>query len=326
MNRKTRFFMLASALTLAIGLCTGLLAYYGGLPTLASSREVGPAELKYVPADAAIVAYANVREVMASEFRQQLKQLVPEHDKHGQDEFQRETGINVEDDIDSVVACLSPRDEAPAGFVMLRGRFDAARLEAKAREHKGVQVETFQGVRLLRFSHVGGDHGKTVALAFVEPGLLMFGEEPALKRALAKSVASVTDNAEMMGMIAEIEGNANLWAVGKVEALAKNAKLPEQIAAQIPSVTYFQASTRVNGGLSGTLRAEARDDEAAKNLREVVQGFIALAKLQASSKPEMQSLFQSLQLSGSGKTVALSFEVPNDLINAMAPKAKPPVH
>jgi hypothetical protein len=127
-------------------------------------------------------------------------------------------------------------------------------------------------------------------------------------------------------MIAELEGNANLWAVGKVEALAKNAKLPEQIAAQIPSVTYFQASTRVNGGLSGTLRAEARDDEAAKNLREVVQGFIALAKLQASSKPEMQSLFQSLQLSGSGKTVALSFEVPNDLINAMAPKAKPPVH
>ena len=58
------------------------------------------------------------------------------------------------------------------------------------------------------------------------------------------------------------------------------------------------------------LRAEARDDEAAKNLRDVVQGFLALAKLQAGKKPEIQTLVQSLQLSGTGKTVALSFEVP----------------
>ncbi len=31
MNKKTRIFLVASALTLSVGLCTGLLAYYGGL-------------------------------------------------------------------------------------------------------------------------------------------------------------------------------------------------------------------------------------------------------------------------------------------------------
>jgi hypothetical protein len=342
MNKKTRIFLVASALTLSVGLCTGLLAYYGGLPTMASTREAGPDELKFVPADAAIVAHANVREVMASEFRQTLRQILPDHDKHGQEQFQNETGINVEEDIDSVTACMWPDakggDDA-TGFVMLRGRFDTARLEAKAREHKNVQIEEFHGARLLRLAHDrsedaspnapprDGEHHriKSAVLAFVEPGLLMFGEEAPVKRALSRAAESVQVNSEMMGMISEVEGNANLWAVGRVDALAKNAKLPEQLASQIPQIAWFSASSRINGGLSAELRAEARDDEAAKNLREVIQGFLALVRMQAGNKPEMQSLVQSLQLSGSGKSVALSFQVPAEFINSMASKHQKPV-
>jgi hypothetical protein len=344
MNKKTRIFLVASALTLSVGLCTGLLAYYGGLPTMASTREAGPDELKFVPGDAAIVAHANVREVMASEFRQTLRQILPDGDKHGQEQFQNETGINVEEDIDSVTACMWPSaggdGDDHTGFVMLRGRFDTARLEAKAREHKNVQIEEFHGARLLRLMHGGNTEEsspntpprdgqrhqrRTAVLAFVEPGLMMFGEEAPVKRALSRSGESVLVNSEMMGMIAGVEGNANLWAVGRVEALAKNAKLPEQLASQIPQVTWFSASSRINGGLSGELRAEARDDEAAKNLREVVQGFLALVKMQAGNKPEMQTMVQSLQLSGSGKSVALSFQVPAEFINAMAAKHHKPV-
>jgi len=342
MNKKTRIFLVASALTLSVGLCTGLLAYYGGLPTMASMREAGPDELKFVPGDAAIVAHANVREVMASEFRQTLRQILPDGDKHGQEQFQAETGINVEEDIDSVTACMwaAPGDsDDHTGFVMLRGRFDTARLEAKAREHKNVQIEDFHGARLLRLVHDNEDassqttpprdgerhHMRTAVLAFVEPGLLMFGEEVPVKRALSRSAETVQTNSEMMNLISEVEGNANLWAVGRVDALAKNAKLPEQIASQIPQVTRFAASSRINGGLSAELRAEARDDEAAKNLREVVQGFLALVKMQAGNKPEMQTLVQSLQLTSSGKSVALSFQVPAEFINAMAAKHQKPV-
>ena len=348
MNKKTRIFLVASALTLSVGLCTGLLAYYGGLPTMASMREAGPDELKFVPGDAAIVAHANVREVMASEFRQTLRQILPDGDKHGQEQFQAETGINVEEDIDSVTACMWPNaaggdgnGENATGFVMLRGRFDTARLEAKAREHKNVQVEEFHGARLLRLMHDGNSeesspstpprdgelhHRKTAVLAFVEPGLMMFGEEAPIKRALSRSAESVQVNSEMMNLISEVEGNANLWAVGRVDLLLNRVgKLPEPLASQLPQVTRFAASSKINGGLTAELRAEARDDEAAKNLREVVQGFLALVKMQAGNKPEMQALVQSLQLSGSGKSVALSFQVPAEFINAMASKHQKPV-
>ena len=79
------------------------------------------------------------------------------------------------------------------------------------------------------------------------------------------------------------------------------------------------------------MRAETRDEESAKNLRDVVNGFLALARLQAGSKPEFQALAQSLQLGGTGKTVELSFSVPGavfDLIESAGNqrRRKEPAH
>jgi len=47
----------------------------------------------------------------------------------------------------------------------------------------------------------------------------------------------------------------------------------------------------------------------------VVQGFLALARMQTGSKPELQALVNSLQLSGAGKTVNLRFEVPSKVLD-----------
>jgi hypothetical protein len=60
-------------------------------------------------------------------------------------------------------------------------------------------------------------------------------------------------------------------------------------------------------------------------LRDVVRGFLALAKLQTSSKPEFQHFVQSLQLGGTGKTVSLSLDVPAQVFDALgAVLPKPP--
>ena len=74
------------------------------------------------------------------------------------------------------------------------------------------------------------------------------------------------------------------------------------------------------------LRAQTRDEESANNLRDVARGFMALAKLQAGSRPELQTMLQALQLGGSGNTVALSFDIPVqafDALGAAAGKGKP---
>ena len=72
----------------------------------------------------------------------------------------------------------------------------------------------------------------------------------------------------------------------------------------------------MDSDIRGIVRADTRDDEAANNLRDVVRGFLALAKLQAGNRPELQTLMQSLELGGTGKTVALSFSIPGAVFDA----------
>lgn len=324
MTKKTRYFLFGSVTVLLVGLCTGLVAYYTGMPMGAFSRAQGPAELRFVPADAALVGYADVQDVMRSEFRQKLR-AVMNHDEDGKQEFQKQTGIDIEHDIDHVVAFSEPgslQAKSYAGMVIASGRFDVAKLEALAREHDG-KVEDYKGKRLLTVSGKNDEsEPHSMTMAFLEPGVVAVGESGSIHRSIDRQGGqSVLDNREMMDLVKDL-GDANCWAVGRFDALVNQAKLPEGVMSQIPSVRWFSASGHINGGLRGAIRAEARDEQAAQNLRDVVQGFLALARMQSGSKPELQALVNSLQLSGAGKTVNLKFEVPAQVLDLVTSAKK----
>jgi hypothetical protein len=316
MTKSTRYFMAGSAAVMAAGLCTGLVAFYGGgfQPVWASSVST---ELVYVPADATVVAYADVRSIMDSELRQQLKQAIPA--PTGQQEFQEKTGIDIDRDIDYVVAAMTSVDSGrPSGLVVARGRFDTVTLEALAREHGGT-VEEYKGKRLVNSP---AEHTEQITLAFLEPGLVAVGSSSAVRHAIdaATSANSITSNDEMMNLVKDIETGNNAWAVGRFDVLASRAQLPPEVAQHIPPVKWFAAAGHINGGVSGLLRAEANDEESAQRLRDVVRGFLALAQLQGQNDQRIASLASSMQLSGDGKTVALSFSVPAEILQLMTPK------
>src|SRR5262245_44973713 len=273
MTKKTRYFMTGSAAVVAAGLCTGLVAYYGGgFQALVAST--GPSEMSYVPSDAAVVAYADVRSIMDSELRQRFKQAMPmPMGEEGHREFLEETGIDIEPDIDYVVAAAAPNvpgDFKPAGVVVARGRFDVVKLETLAREH-GAQVQEYKGKRLLLLQHTReGDTPaavvpeQTAVLAFLEPGLVAVGDYATVQRAIDAQMSghSITSNTEMMDLVKDIERTNNAWAVGRFDLISNQAKLPDQIAKQLPPVKWFAAAGHINGGVSVQLRAEALDDQA----------------------------------------------------------------
>jgi hypothetical protein len=123
-----------------------------------------------------------------------------------------------------------------------------------------------------------------------------------------------------MGLVRSLDGG-NAWAVGRFDVLQSQARLPQEIATRLPPITWVAVSGHIDGGLRGVVRAEARDEEAANNLRDVVRGFLALGKMQAGSRPDVQAMMQSLELGGTGKTVALSFQVPAEVFDAVAAAA-----
>jgi hypothetical protein len=160
-----------------------------------------------------------------------------------------------------------------------------------------------------------------MAVAFLGDGVVGLGTEFSLKQTidLDQGNGRVTDNAEMMKLIEGVD-RGNAWAVGRFDLLSAQAHIPAQVASQIPAITWFSASGHVNGGMSATVNVEAKDKDAADNLRQVINGFMALARLQAgsnSTKPEMAAMLQSIQLGGQDKTVSLSFTLPAQALDML---------
>lgn len=326
MNKRTRYFMVSSAAVVAVVLCTGLVAFYnGGMPLLSSSR--GPSEMEYLPADAAMVGYANVREVMNSEFRQKMLSIIPAGEERN--EFLQQTGIDIEHDIDTVIGASAVDTSGKSGLVLVRGRFNEGQIEGLIRQHGGT-TEQYQGVRLVVANpaamHTDGTprdttngDDPTFALAFLETGLLAVGTKDAVKGAIDAKASgkNATTNEELMKYISEIQSGQSAWAVGRFDAIAKSPEMPAEIKQHLPAVQWFSLSTRVNGGVSGSLRAEASDDAAAENLRDVVRGGLAMGRLVSGDDVRLKLLLDSLQMSGSGKTVALSFTISPEMVDAL---------
>jgi hypothetical protein len=310
MTKRTRLFVLIAAGILVVGLGTGLLASYMNVQTLTLIGGNGPEEFAYVPADAQMLGFANVRAVMDSEVRRKLMELHPEADNG--DRFLERTGINVTQDIDSVVAAVTPDVTEGKGppLVLARGRFDQVRLEGFAREEGGV-VEDYKGIRLITHDNFG--------VAFVEPGLVALGVPAAVRRAIDTKLAgsgNVTGNNELMQLVKPVNGGT-VWGVARLDALT-GMNIPAEVKDRLPAISWFSIKGLITDGIEGLISAEARDDQAAQDLRQVVQGFVALGRMQAGpNHPEIADFLNSLQLTGQGKTVSLGFSIPPAMIDTL---------
>jgi hypothetical protein len=338
MNQRTRSFLIGSAAVILLGLGTGLVAYYnGGLPILGQTSD---AELQYLPASAAAVGYADVRSIMTSEFRQKLREVLPTGEE--KDKIQAEFGVDIENDIDTVAAAYLGGGTPESVVVIVRGRFNAAQIEAKATEH-GAVVEEYKGKKMLVFTEASGDataaHHSSGGVAFLEVGVLALGEAGAIRQAIdaAETGQDVRKNADLMKVVNDVRGSGNAWFVGKFDAIAAAHTLPEELKSRIPAISTFAVSAHVNGGFSGAIRVDARDEKAAQQLRDVVRGALAAGQLIAADDPRVDTMLKSMQITGSGNTVGLTFTIPAGLLDVMkglatahgmphAPESTPQIH
>ena len=334
MTTPTRYALYAAVSVLSTGLVVGAVAYVTS--TGAVVAQAGPDELQYVPVDANLVAYANVREVMASSFRARLRSLDPtrvtgaspssEDDRGaGPQWFQNVTGVDLETDIDYLVFSLVQGEAAsdpPQALGLMVGRFDAPRLEALALDHGGT-LQQYEEHAIMTGVATGDENENPVAMSFIETGVLALGAEGMVRRAIdvsrGRGVGDVTTNERLMRLMSQIRAGHNAWAVAEFDGVDAAQLLPEQMRAHVPPLTALALGGRVNGGVSTTLTVETRDDQAAQDLHQVAQGFVALARMQVNSYPELEPLLQSIRLTGEGSTVTAALDLSTDLIDIIFP-------
>ena len=313
MKLRTRNFRPSIAGILTLGFVSSLVSCVQGSFPVSAIAQSRPDELRYVSEDVNILAYANVRDVMLSDLRQRLGQIAPAFDH--QREFLSQMGIDIESDIDQVVAglmlALEPGDRESRAIIVLSGRFDMAQLEVLARDD-GSTVEEYKGTRLLKMRI----DDNQFAMAFIETGVIALGSESTVRRAieLPSTGGDVTTNTRLMELMSHIEEGANAWAVGEFDGREALAWLPDQVESQIPPVDAFAVGGRFNGGVNTSITAETRNAEAGQDLRNVVQIFLALARMRSRSQPELSVMLDTVKLSNAGSTVTLSFVVPAEVL------------
>jgi hypothetical protein len=309
MNKRTRLFVLGASAILMVGIGTAGVASYVGLERI-GLVDNSSGDLAFIPGTTRLVAYADVRHLMDSDLRHKLQPNLGS--QQGPDGLFSETGINIETDVDSVtVAWLESASEEELPLLLVRGIFDAQRIETTVLNHGGVASQ-HQGIKIVTAEEKFG-------VAFIDSGRLALGSPASLRVALdTKAAASgnVTENAELMRLVRQVD-DGNAWTVARFDALQGRAPFPTEVLKQLPSISWFAAGGKVDSSFSAVLHAETRDEQAAQDLREVIRGFVALIRIQAGQQPEFAEVLNSVQLSGEGKTVSLGFSVPAATIDRL---------
>lgn len=348
MTKTTRNVLVGAVILLVAGIGVGLLAYYR---TSGSARIPAglPDELRYVPATAELVAYADVKRVMGSDLRREVERSSA-GPRRGRDTMHEIAGIDLETQVSHVVAYLEkvggesasaqavqpmqPRNDGPPrGLLIAQGTFEQGTIEQVLREH-GSTFDEYHGKRIamhawraLDADNRAGKDRRNVdadtAIAFLEPHLIALGDADLVRAAIdtggnASPATNITSNADVMKLVRDAAGET-AWVVGHFDAVTRRIGLPDAIRQQVPPLRMIAAKAHINGGLRATVLAETADQAAADQVRDVVRGFVSLIRLQAGAKPEFQEVVKSIELGGSGSTVRLSFGMTAEAFRAILP-------
>src|SRR5687767_6139300 len=328
MTKKTRYFVITAGAVLIVGLGGGLIAYLA-YNRMAAVPAGLPSEVRYVPADAEVVAFANVRAIMDSELRRALMPNIDPESRKGRQMMNDFAGVDLEKQVDHVVMYVEPfvrqsqenaqTTEIPRASLLVNGSFDQARIEQVIRERGGT-IEEHNGRKL--FTHQAGR--EQVAVGFVERDLIAIGQADLVRRAIdisrgsARDFRNVTTNGELMNLIRDASGST-AWVAGQFEEISRRMKLPTTISGQVPPIRVVSVKADINGGVKAMIRAEAGDKAAADQLRDAVRGFISLARLHGGGKEEFANVLKTIELSGSDNTVRVSFAVSPETLRVIAP-------
>ena len=324
MNRKTRYFVIASLLVLTVGVGTGLVAYYVGFPT--ALRAAGSGRAAARPRQR---RRRRLRERSRNHDLGPPRAHPPGHASPSRRpaRVRRTPPASTSKPTSTASSPLSYRrpdgrfDGPRSGLFIAPGRFNQVKnrsADARARRQRG----NYKGRRLFVAQHDGvGD----VCSRSSSPVWWQSAAPPLVRAAIDRRDGgdSVRANDEIMGLVRSLD-RGNVWAVGRFDALTSQANLPTADRQSVAADYLVRGQRARERRASGDVRMETRDEESAKQFRDVIRGFLALGQDAGRRAPELEQVMRSLQLGGSGKTVAVSFELPAAVLDVLSQASRRP--
>jgi hypothetical protein len=324
---RSRFVVIASLVVVVLGVLAGVGALW--LNPLRAAVGPLPGEALVLPADARWVLGLDVQRFAASPFYARFA-AQPGMKPGSLAELEEKTGLNPARDIDRIVIAGSGAAKDSPTLALVTGRFDLYKL-GRALETQGkAHGSNHEGVTVYAFKEEGP---RATAVAFLDGGSLLFGSRDRVEAAVSSRTRGETPlkgNPTLLRLIEKVRPGSTFWMVGDQSLLAGlPATVPapgggEGAALTLPALRSLSVTGDLDPQVSLAITGEAADEAAARNLADVVRGFVALASLQAQQKPELLQLASAISVATESNHVLVSVQVPYALIDALqAAAAKP---
>ncbi|HSB61844.1 MAG TPA: hypothetical protein VLI67_09000 [Vicinamibacteria bacterium] len=319
---RSRLVVLVSMVVVGLG----SLAAVGALYLDPARAAVGPlpAEGLLLPADARFVVGVDVRRFTASPFYRKFR---AEARPQAFRDLEEKTGLDPERDVDHVLIGGKDMAGRGRGLAIVLGSFDTYKLGRSietATESKRLVGRTFEGHTEYVFREGAQE---AVAVAFLDRQALLIGSQAAVEAALtgrAQGTAPLRANASIMGLLERVKPGSTFWMVGD-QSLLQN--LPGTVpgpgggaAITLPALRSLIVTGDLDPVVSLAITGDTPDAEAAKNLANIVTGFVSLMALQASQKPELKGLAQAITVATDQGRVQVNARVPYEMLEALHPR------
>jgi type IV pilus assembly protein PilA len=229
-------------------------------------------------------------------------------------DLEQKTGVRLDRDVDRLVLSLGSFDAKQpviAGLVM--GRFDPARVgaafEASADKGSSVAKKTVRGRTLFVMSRGGSP---TLALTFLEPGLLLFGTPAAVEATLTGHVQGqrpLASNATLIALVNGLDPSATFWLALGPDATAAMKKQAGP-KAPFPLPDTLTVAAQLEGGFETVARMA--DEPAATSAAQMLEGGIASMRMKisqdpkAGQNPSLQAFMDGIKVAAQGRDVRLN--------------------
>ncbi len=331
---RSRLVVLGSALVVGAGAVAALGAFYLD-PARAAVGPLPPQALA-LPAGTRFVMGMDVKRFVASPFYtryagQSANRL------QAFTELEEKTGLNPERDVDQVYVAGSQAGVPGKGgdaLVVVVGRFDRYKVSrAIETEKKGVTSKNVQGTTVYLFNEDASGRGAGAA-AFLDDNSIVMGAQRTVEQtviARAKGEAPLRSNAALLALLESVRPGSTFWMVGDQTLLSNMPKsLPgpggpgTSQSIELPALKSLVVTGDLDPQVSLDLTGEATDEASAKNLADVVRGFVALATMQANQRPELKQLASAINVTTEATRVHVAARVPYDVIDSLQGR-RPPI-
>jgi hypothetical protein len=287
---------------------------------------------KLLPDDSSVVVRIDVRQILDSALVKKHGLAAAEKALKNNvniEKFLTAAGFDPMKHLSAVTLALESDLSSNKGLIILRGKFDSARIAARAEEmakkEDRLKIESIAGQTV--YSVTGGPDGPGYLAVLDNTTALASSNKGSLEEALEKQAGKrkPTLKKEFKQQIEGIEVGRGVWLVASGAALRKNPfAADDKVKEVLDRVDFVTLSVAVTDAVAVKAMLTASNDDAAKALGKDIEGGLESAKgviaVISDNRPELApvgELLDTLKLKMEGTSLRLQLEASAEVIQKM---------